>query len=372
MKKTNIFELATCVLFCAFIGIMGICYLLLPKQDFSQLEKRYLEESPVLTLDSLTSGEFGSDLDTYMADHMPGRNFFVGLGAYYDLVMGQQPAKDIYLAEDGRLLEKPAVWNADQAEKNMKYINRFAQTVGQPVDLMIVPSAGFIMEEDILGIHDQYTDDVIIDRIYDLAGDGVRSLDLTALYQNLRQEQTLYYRTDHHWTSYGAYKAYEAYMQCLQRPYRAEADFTVETFQGFRGSTYSRSGLWLTAAEPIELWHGSDLTVDNGSGIHQGPFYYDRLREADMYTVFLDGNQSLVRLVNPENAGKGKLLVIRDSYSNCIGPMLAESYEEVVMVDLRYYHSPISALVAVEGFDNILVLYSIGNFMTDKNIPYLR
>ena len=91
-----------------------------------------------------------------------------------------------------------------------------------------------------------------------------------------------------------------------------------------------------------------------------------------MYTVYLDGNQPIVRITNPANAGKGKLLVIRDSYANCIGPMLVESYEEVVMIDLRYYKQSISAMVEAEGIDNVLVMYSIGNFMTDGNLPYLR
>ena len=63
--------------------------------------------------------------------------------------------------------------------------------------------------------------------------------------------------------------------------------------------------------------------------------------------------------------------MVRDSYANCLGPFLAESYGEVVLVELRYYASPVSELAA-EGFDDILILYSIGNFLTDTNIPRLR
>ena len=372
MKKAKFHEILTCVLFCGFIGIMGLFYLVLPKSDFSALEKRELEKAPILTWQTLTSGQFGADLESYMADHMPGRDFYVGLGAYYDLALGQQYTKDILLAENDRLVEQPVVWDEDQVIKNMKYINRFAQNLGQNVDLILVPSAGFILQDTIRGFHDPYTDDAIIDRIYDLAGEGVRSLDLLALYQNVNKKDEIYYRTDHHWTSYGAFMAYRAYMQCLNRDYRAQADFTIQSHAGFRGSTYSRSALWLTPSEQIELWYGSNLTVTTDAGVHDGPFYLERLNDADMYTVFLNGNQPMVRIVNPANAGKGKILVIRDSYANCIGPFLAESYEEVVMVDLRYYKQALSALVAQEGFDNILVMYSIGNFMTDQNFPYLR
>ena len=103
---------------------------------------------------------------------------------------------------------------------------------------------------------------------------------------------------------------------------------------------------------------------------HNSLFYRDRLEESDKYTVYLNGNQPLVRIHNPQ--GEGKLLVIRDSYSNCLGTFLANNYEEVVLVDLRYYKTPISQLVAETGFDDVLVCYSLYNFLTDANFPWLK
>ena len=377
MKKAKLHEIVTCVLFCGFIGIMGLAYLLMPKSQFSELEKRQLEAFPELTWDTLVSGDFGTNLETYMADHMPGRNFFVGVSAYYDLLFGQQSTKSILVAQGDRLVEAPLGWDQEkdqaQVEKNMRYINRFAEKLGQNVDLILVPSAGFILEDSILGLHNRYQDDVFIDRIYDLAGDGVRCMDLISVYANAPDPQALYYRTDHHWTSLGAWMAYSSYMQCVNREYARQDFFTVETHSGFRGTTYSRSGLWLTAPDDLQLWYGSPLRVENSTtGTSDSPFYLDRLQEMDMYTVFLDGNQPLVRIYNENNVGKGKILVIRDSYANCLGPMLAESYEEVVMIDLRYYHFPASQLMAQEQFDQILVLYSLYNFMTDSNFPFLN
>jgi hypothetical protein len=162
-------------------------------------------------------------------------------------------------------------------------------------------------------------------------------------------------------------------MTYLGREYRSWEDFIIEVQEGFQGSTYSRSALWLMEGEPLELWHGSEeLTVTNGESetAHSGVFYRERLEEADKYTVFLDGNHSIVRIQNPEK--QGKLLVIRDSFSNALGCFLAESYGEVVLVDLRYYKQPVSQLAAEEGFDNVLICYSIGNFMTDVNFSWLR
>ena len=94
----------------------------------------------------------------------------------------------------------------------------------------------------------------------------------------------------------------------------------------------------------------------------------ENLQKLDKYTVFLGGNHPLVRIENPNRTGK--LLVIRDSFSNCLGGFLAESFGEVTMVDLRYYKQPVSLLA--EDSDRILVCYGLKNFLTDQNLVLLQ
>lgn len=361
--KSKKSEILTILLFCGFLFGMLFCYLLLPKSDFSETEKRYLAEAPALGWDAVASGDWGDDAETYMADHIPGRNFFVGLNAYYDLLTGRQVSKDIWVMED-RLVEAPVQQDAAAIQKNMSTINAFADAIGQTVDLMIVPSAGWAAGGT------DYSDTAIIEDIYACANENLNPIDMTSVFEG---KPELFFKTDHHWNSEGAHAAYQAYMGALGRTYRASGDFEKAIYAKFQGSTYSRSALWLTAAEELELWTGSEnLTVTNGESdeIHSGVFYWERLEEADKYTVFLDGNHSIVRIQNPD--AEGKLLVVRDSYSNSLGCFLAESYGEVVLIDLRYYKQPVSQLVSQEQFDNILVCYSIGNFLTDTNLVWLR
>lgn len=361
MKK---WDLVVVVLFCAFLtGMMLLC-ILLPKEKFSELEKRNLAEAPKLEWDSLASGEWGTDVENYMADHVPGRDFLVGLNAYFDLLTGRQVGKDIRV-RDGRLLEAPVDSRSPAVDANMQVINNFAVALGREVDLMVIPSAGWT------GGYPEYPDGGILENIYAKAGESVTVADMQRVFAGKPEH---YYKTDHHWTGAGAYAAYAAYMEHTGKAYRAEGDFRKEVLaESFRGSTYSRSGLWLTPKEDLELWHGSDnLTVINGEteGEHAGVFYRERLAEADKYTVYLDGNHSIVRIHNPE--GEGRILVVRDSYSNCLGCFLAESYEEVVLVDLRYYRQPVSQLLQEEDFEDVLICYSIGNFLTDVNLIWLR
>lgn len=359
MKKH---EFLTSLLFCGFLLSMTLGYLFLPKSGFSENEKRFLEEAPALSWKAVSSGDWGEDAETYMADHIPGRDFFVGLNAYFELFTGRQAGSDIWLKE-GKLIERPVEADNAALRKNMDAINRFAETVGIPVDLILVPSAGWAAGQE------EYQDAALIEAAYAQA----KTTAPLPLYPLFEGKPELYYDTDHHWNSAGAYTAYRFYMEAKGCFFRAEQDFQKEIHGTFQGSTYSRSALWLTPAEELELWLGSEgITVTNGESeeVHEGVFYWERLEEADKYTVFLDGNHSIVRTHNPN--AEGKLLVIRDSYCNSLGCFLAESYEEVVLVDLRYYKQPISQLAAQEGFDNILVCYSIGNFMTDKNLIWLR
>ncbi len=371
--KNKIPNIFTCVLFCGFLFAMLALYLLLPGQDFSEKEKRYLAEAPQLTWDSLTSGEFGEDVESWLADHIPGRDLLVGFNAYLDLFTGKQATKDIYLAQGDRLVEAPKQEDPAAVKKNMAAINAFAENLSIPVELMIVPSAGFCLEDTVTGLANPYRDDKILERIYALAGDNLKPMDLIPAFTE--DPQDLFYRTDHHWTSRGAYRAYSAYMTQKGRVPLAESAFTVTAYSGFLGSTYSRSGLWNIPSEAIELWDsGKAFTVTNADSdaVSTSLFYKNRLEELDKYTVYLDGNHSMVRIENPEATGSGKLLVIRDSYSNCLGTFLANSFETVILADLRYYKEPLSALIASEGITDVLVCYSLSNFLTDANIIWLR
>ncbi len=360
------------LLFCAFLGVMVLLYLFLPKNEFSQLEKRYLADAPEVSLENILDGGFMDETADYMADQMPFRDFFVGLNAYYDLLSGRQVTKDIYTAEGDRLVEAPVVWNPTAVQRNMNAINTFGDAVDVPMDLMLIPSAGWAAQDLIQGLADEYTDAQIIDEIYAMADNGVQTCSVTEAFDG---RADLFYQTDHHWNSMGAWTGYSLYAEALGMPYREADTFTVEAVEGFRGSTYSRSGLWLTSAEAVELWHGSEqVTVTNAESDapHDGVFYRERLNEADMYTVYLDGNHSLVRLENPDALTDDTLVVVRDSYSNSLGCFLTETYGTVILVDLRYYRQPVSELCAAENADRVLVCYSIGNFMSDTNIVWLK
>lgn len=342
-------------LLCAFVLVISLGYLSLPEREFSCLEKRYLTQAPKLTAQTVLDGDWSDGVEDYLADQMPGRDFFVGLNAYYEKILGLQKTKTIWTL-DGKLVRRPVVPQPGMLEKNITAVNRFAQTLDIPVSLSLVPSCGFSLGAP------EYQDDELIQEIYEKA--DMETIDLREIY---RDRPELFYSTDHHWTSAGAFDAYKTLMEAWGK--RPEMDYTVECFDHFRGANFAASGLWLTPAETLEMWTGSaSIEVRIGDETHEGVFYRERLEDYDPYMVFLDGNHPVVNLHNPK--GNGNLLLIRDSFASSLAGFLAQNYENVTLVDLRYYKLPVSQLA--DSYDRVLVLYSLENFLTDSNVVLLK
>jgi len=141
--KARMDQWITCIAFCAFLGIMAVLFFALPKEEYSELEKKVLAQFPEISAQSITSGTLDDQIELYMAEHLPGRTFFVGVDAYFRQLTGRQVAGDIYAARGDRLVEKPVSAEKGNLTGKMNAINAFAETVGQQVELMLLPSAGW-------------------------------------------------------------------------------------------------------------------------------------------------------------------------------------------------------------------------------------
>ena len=372
MRKKLLNTIIT-ILFCLVIFLVPVLFFLQPKETFSEREKRYLAEKPTLSARSLADGEFMEKLGVFVADHFPGREFFVGVNAYYDLYAGRQETKDYFPTRDGRLLSKPVEQDPEILDANLAFINSFTRDIMQtgaeiPVTLMLVPSSGAVL----LG-ETEYPDGEIISYAYERAETG--HVDLLSIFRDDADPGRLYYRTDHHWTSEGAFQAACAYRESLGLPGLPREAYTRRSYAPFYGSAYSASGLWLTEPDSLELWYsGNVLQSANETGqVNDGVFYPNRLQEQDKYQVYLDGNHSLVRIENLSHRTEEErsLLVIRDSFSNSLGCFLADLYDRVILVDLRYYRLPLTELLLEENINEILIEYSVDNFLHDKNLAFL-
>ncbi|HCA04811.1 MAG TPA: hypothetical protein DEO32_02815 [Ruminococcaceae bacterium] len=373
------------LLFVGFIFVMAIWFIFNPKLDYSSSEKRYLQKFPETSFETVSSGKFGKDFETFFADHFPARNMWVGVNAYTALLEGNNGAKDIYNCKNGYLINKP-IPDDSGIKKNIGAIVDFKNldaVKNIPMSVVLAPSTGYVCNDVLPFIHNEYKDDqYLADASNTLAQNGISFVDLRETFKNAyRQGNQLYYKTDHHWTSRGAYTAYTELCKSLGTVPASESLFTIEQYSGFYGTTYSSSGFWLTEPDQIEVWNNKSNSAAN---LHvkiveatetkesDSVFFYDHLKEDDKYPVFIDGNHAYTEITNSK-AEKGTLLVIKDSFSHSMAPFLAETYKKVILVDMRYFKAEnVSAVVQREKPEQLLVLYGIDNLANDTDLVWLQ
>jgi hypothetical protein len=184
-----------------------------------------------------------------------------------------------------------------------------------------------------------------------------------------------FYRTDHHWSTLGAYQGYLALATAMNQSVTLLDYDPVLVSDCFYGTTYSSAGAGWVEPDAIYTWvpEGGDrgnITVTrypDGSPVPGALYDPTKLEVKDKYSMFLGGNQPLCVIKNPDAAG-GKLLVVRDSYSDSLAPFLALDYQEVHLYDLRYNRLSLKRYVADNDIDQVLVLYSAANFASDSNL----
>ena len=362
---------------------LSVMFFVFPKKDFSEMEKRYLAETPVFSVENLLSGELVKEIDGdsasgktgYVADHFPMRSFFKGFNSYYNLSFGNTANSGYYFADDGFIITKP--YDTNRLDTNIKVINAFSDDMN--VTVGIVPSAGYVLEDKLPKNHISCKDSEVYAKLKAELDENITYCDLEALMKELYAKGgEPYYKTDHHWTTPAAFEAYRKVAVEMGVIPLEEKDFTKVAYENFYGTTYSSSGYFLNKPDTLEVWESrlsKDITVEIYEGgkaeTYGSMYFYVHLNEPDMYPVFLDGNHSLVKIKNA-GATSGKLLVIKDSYAHAMVPFLAENYSEIVMIDLRYYKESVSDLCEQEGIDDVLVLYSISNFCTDTSLAFLE
>lgn len=380
-NRNKIGKYIPAVVFLIFIYGMALWFLFSPKTDYSSSEKRYLQKFPDANVEKVLSGEFGSEFETFFADRFPQRNTWVGINAYTTLAEGNNGASGVYNCKNGYLINKP-VSTDNNLDKNVGAVVDFAKTIDAPTTVMLVPSTGYIADDVLPTFHDKYNDDEDISKISStLSKEKIGFVDLREHFKSeYKNGSQLYYKTDHHWTTKGAYTGYQELCKALGITPIDDSTLKKDSYPDFYGTTYSSSGFWLTPPDNIEIWSNpknSDknisVKITEGANVKtSGSMYFtDHLKEDDKYPVFIDGNHALTEITNT-NAKNGTILLIKDSFSHSLAPFLAENYSKVVLVDLRYYKESVSQLVSTYNPEQVVVLYGIDNLATDTDIVWLK
>lgn len=364
--------------FCLIIFIIPVLYVVIADSDFSPLEKRKLSQFPKPTIETVFNGKFGKDFETYLNDQMPLRTFFVGTNAYYDRLSGRNGINGIYDSKDDYLIVTP-VQESPTLENNIKYISEFVENINVPSYICVVPTSGYIYDSKLPANHYDYKDREIIGKIENSFTNfkNVEFINLIDNFKSISKGEQLYYKTDHHWTSLGAYECYKILGKKMGFTPTERDSFSIESYDGFYGTNYSKSALWFTPGETLEIWDNKNrpegsvkMYINEGGEVtfSNELFFRENLKTNDQYTAYLDGNHAMVTIQNKNAESDKSLLILRDSYSHCLAPFLTDNYSEIVLIDVRYYLNPVSDIVREQGIDEILILYSLDSIVNSTDI----
>lgn len=368
----RIFKRLPGVIFMVFLLGLAGKEALSHQRTYSPVEKRELQTRPEISITKVLDGRFQKKYESYLRDQFPGRDHWVSFQTDMELFMGKNEIHNVYIGKNHYLLEHytEKEFDPQQISKNLQALEKFVGKTKQNADVhvMMVPTKSWILREKLPAFAPHYKEQ----RFYDALQQKLEKEDVLISVEpvlDAHKEEEIYYRTDHHWTTLGAWYAYEQYTKAvggdLQRA-QGKKKFRCIS-KDFYGTTYAKIN-YARQADKIEIYEPADkLRVVYNMGEKKTKTLYDFsfLKTADQYSVFTGGNQAVLEITGGIKNGK-TLLLIKDSFANSILPFLAEDYEKLVVVDLRQLNVSGDRLLEMFSPTDILILYNSAQFAQDK------
>lgn len=362
---------AEALIFLAFIGAFFILNLVLPDRQFSEQENRYLQMRPEFSFKSLFSGDYTSKFETYTTDQFTFRDEWITLKAASELALGKQENNDVHLCENGTLIEGFKRPENSVLDSNMSALNSLVGNTDAKVYFALIPDKSDLYSSLLPKNAPNDSEKEVIDYCY-----GQSNATNVDMYSALsaHKDEYIFYRTDHHWTSLGAYYGLSALAESMGLPCPALDSYTDRhvVSEEFYGTTWSSSGFSWVDPDTMEIFVNAPESLKvtsypQGSPVEGKLYDFSFLEKKDKYSMFMGGNCPM-HVIETGNEDKPSLLILRDSYTDSLIPFLLDDFSEIHVLDLRYYRASLKAYIEQNDFDNVLVCYSVSNFCSDSNI----
>ena len=405
------------ITFLVLIFGFSLATLILPEKTFSERENRTLSVTPEVTIESVLDGSFEEDYEDSLTDQFVGRDLWITVKTAVSRLSGQADIHDVYFASDDYLIEKhTGVFDTQTASQNISYLSSFISDLSQTYDsshlsVMIVPNAVAVLKDKLPAFADPDDETVYLRQIRDSLPEGVWFDAYSVLASHADEE--IYYKTDHHWTTYAAFLTYQAWAQKMGLVVPQAGDCMIDTlttaFEGTIAAKVGTSGVYDTIEYYRPKSLGSyQLVYNQGAETRYDIIDQEELTTRDKYGAFFGGNfgliestreevtieglqntqaqdenssvlaglrldEALAQQVDENTAadGKRRLLVIKDSYAHCMAPFLMAAYDEVSFVDLRYFNQSLSEYMQEKQFTDVLVLCNAAGFAEETAMARL-
>ena len=373
-RQRKVQEQLVGIIFILILFLFLIINIIVPNKEKSVQENRMLATKPKFRLSSLISGDYDEKFEAYIDDQFVGRDMWRKLKVTVDRICGSRLENGVYIGRNGQLLEQIEVADENHLAANIKAIKSFSESQKKiPVRMMLVPDAANVLNHSLPALAKPEDQTQMFSMVRKDLGDSVEWIDVSTEL-NKHKTEKIYYKTDHHWTTLGAFYAFQAAAPSLGIEGDLSGKYVSHAVSNsFNGMLASKSGVNLGEKEQIDIYvpteEDTDLIIDYVDEGKRSTSLYDssKLKEKDQYTVFLGGNSSLLDIRTVSTSTK-RLLLVKDSFANSFIPFLTPYYREIVVVDPRYYSGTINDLMDSYRISEVLFLYSGNTFFKDNNI----
>lgn len=387
-------SIAIVVCFVLLLGSFSLAFWLIPDQNFSARENRALQTLPRFDTQKLLGGELSSAYNDYFADQFPARDLLVTFKGTLELLTakgenngilmgrGGQLAKRLFATAraDGKAAEDSDIIDNEHLKNAAVGINCAAENVDVPFVVFLTGRTADVATSAFL--YPTKASDAMLQTLHENVNEDVNYLDLVPAYRaRYENGEYVYFRTDHHWTTLGAYYAYCEIMKAFEREndiIPAE-NFEKETVSTeFWGTFASASGFHFVPPDSVELWllgNEADFLVTADGKILDGGFYNRaHLNGNDKYSIFLDGTHDVVTVTKKDGENRPTLAIFKDSFANSVAPFLAQHFDLVLynLSSPRTDYTDVNAYAKACDADAALVLYTLGNVIETDKMNRLR
>lgn len=367
-----------------FVGTMlffALLFFILPHQRFSELENRYLQGAPRLTWDDVLSKKYAEEVEHFVTDHFPFRDKWLWLKSATEKGRLQQENNDIYQGKDGYLFDKFTEPDNTKVHQDINAVKQFAYKHPKVnMTFLLAPTSIGLYPERLPWLAPTYPQKKVNQLV-----EGHLHNDLTFIngfdFLEPHATETIYYRTDHHWTTYGAYLAYVAYAKQMGWEPLSQSDFLIKNVSNsFLGSYHTRSQFTNVTPDQIQAYIPrkqvkTEMYIADSNQTFTTMYDTNFLKKKDQYSYFLGGVHALMKLttkLDPQQIEQQKLLVIKDSYAHNVIPFLTNHIPEIHVIDLRYYNGNITQYMNENGIEDVLLLFNTTTFVEDTAISKIN
>lgn len=270
---------------------------------------------------------------------------------------GDEPNVGYWMVVDGKAVQL-FKFNKESFDYYADVLNKYSEALGSGVQIysMIPPTNGeFLQLKKYKGITDSQND--ALDYLESKLDDSISTVDVFAAL-NKHKDEYIYFRTDHHWTALGAYYGYNAFMEA-----KGESPLSLEQFEkidlgDFLGSSYTKTLDKSLEENPDNIIAYKPLTKHEFTtykGNEGTPADIIDLKYADdiskKYLTFISSGGATWSKVKTDIKNGKKIMVVKDSFGNMLVPFLVSHYEEIYVVDSRFYNKSLTGK-SIEEFVN--------------------